>query len=331
MGDPAGIAPEITLSAWQQRREQNLPPFFVLTDPSLFQQVHGTNTDLPVTLIDDPEQAMTLFDNALPVLPLSETVKSTPGQPDPANADAVISSITRAVDLVRKGQAAAVVTNPINKHVLYQAGFTFPGHTEFLASLAANGQEPPTPVMMLASGDFRTVPLTIHIPLQEVPQVLTHDLIIKTLRIVATDLEACFGISSPRIAVCGLNPHAGESGSIGHQEQQVIGPALEQLKQDGLNVSGPHPADTMFHEEARSHYDVAIGMYHDQALIPIKMMGIDKGVNITLGLPFIRTSPDHGTAYDIAGKGLASPTSLMEALKMAANMAEFSAQQSAQS
>ena len=266
-------------------------------------------------------EASTVFDRALPVLPLPHAVKAQPGRPDPAHAPAVIASIETAVDLARRGEAAAVVTNPIAKHVLYQAGFRHPGHTEFLASLAAeHGAEPPHPVMMLWSEALAVVPVTVHIPLRAVPAVLTTDLILRTARIVARELRTRFGVAQPRLALAGLNPHAGESGTLGDEDEAVIAPAVEVLRREGIAAEGPIPADTMFHARARSRYDAALAMYHDQALIPIKTIAFDEAVNVTLGLPFVRTSPDHGTAFDIAGRGIARPDSLMAALRLAARL-----------
>jgi 4-hydroxythreonine-4-phosphate dehydrogenase len=243
------------------------------------------------------------------------------GRPDPAFASATIESIERAVGYVRSGEASAIVTNPIAKHVLYEAGFRFPGHTEFLGALAAQWGERAQPVMMLWSRELSVVPVTIHIPLADAPGALTRELIASTARIVAADLHDRFGIARPRLAIAGLNPHAGEGGAMGREEIETIGPAIAELRAEGLDVSGPHPADTMFHAAARARYDVALTMYHDQGLIPIKTLAFDTGVNVTLGLPFIRTSPDHGTAFDIAGKGLANPTSLIEAARLAARLA----------
>jgi 4-hydroxythreonine-4-phosphate dehydrogenase len=245
-----------------------------------------------------------------------------PGRPDPASAPATIESIERAVALTRAGRAAAVVTNPIAKHVLHAAGFSHPGHTEFLAALA-RGEDgrAPRPVMMLWSEALAVVPVTIHMPLREVPSALTTDLIVQTGRIVARDLRERFGIAAPRLALAGLNPHAGESGSLGSEDRDVVEPAIARLRAEGIDASGPYPADTMFHDRARRGYDVALAMYHDQALIPIKTIAFDDGVNVTLGLPFVRTSPDHGTAFDIAGKGIARPDSLIAALRLASRLA----------
>ncbi len=323
MGDPAGIGTDITILSWKQRKQHGLAPFFVLSRKSLFAEMAVLDGfEIPLATIRCPFEAIEVFAKALPILELPQSVATKPGSADPSSGEMTIFSITQAVELVKKGQAASIVTNPINKHVLYEAGFEFPGHTEYLAKLSEQwGHGPVRPVMMLASKQLRTVPLTIHIPLSKVAEHLTGALIMETARIISKDLTRYFGLPSPRIAVAGLNPHAGENGAMGAAEIDIIAPALDVLKAEGMNVTGPHPADTLFHASARETYDVVIGMYHDQALIPIKTLSFDEGVNTTLGLPFIRTSPDHGTAYDIAGKGVARPTSLIEALKLASQMA----------
>lgn len=320
-GDPAGIGPELAIKAWLQRREADLPPFAIVADPSHLEAV-AQGLGWPVSLERvEVEDTATTFERALPVVPLPQSVRASAGRPDPASAPATIASIETAVTLARTGRAAAVVTNPIAKHVLYEAGFPHPGHTEFLASLAAQpGVEPPYPVMMLWSDLLAVVPVTVHIPLHAVPAALTTELIVRTGRIVAHDLRMRFGVAKPRLALAGLNPHAGESGSIGHEDEAVIAPAVEILRQQGIAAEGPLPADTMFHARARERYDVALAMYHDQALVPIKTIAFDDAVNVTLGLPFVRTSPDHGTAFDIAGRGIANPGSLFAALRLAARL-----------
>lgn len=301
-----------------------MAPFAVFADPALLAERAGMlGLDVPIAEMDEVGEARSHFALKLPVVPLPLPAEARPRIPDPDNSPAIIASIDKAVEAVRRGQAAAVVTNPISKTILYEAGFKHPGHTEYLAALA-DLSEPEvrhTPVMMLACAELRVVPLTVHIPLAEIAPAITVQLIDRTVRIVARELQSSFGILTPRIAVAGLNPHAGEGGSIGREELEIISPALEGLQADGLLVSGPHSADTLFHETARQRYDVAIAMYHDQALIPIKTLAFDRGVNVTLGLPFVRTSPDHGTAFDIAGQGIASAVSLIEALKLAAEMA----------
>ena len=320
MGDPAGIGPELALRAWLGRRDI-AAPFFVIADPNALRDLsQRLGLDVPVIAVT-PQQASASFPSGLPVVALTTPAAAEPGCPDKASAGAIIESIERAVAAVRRGEASAVVTNPIAKHVLYDAGFRFPGHTEFLGELARPWGRCVQPVMMLWSRELAVVPVTIHIPLVEVAPRLTIDLIVSTARIVARDVERGFKIARPRLAVSGLNPHAGEGGAMGGEEIAIIAPAIAQLRAEGLAVTGPHPADTLFHAAARQRYDVAIAMYHDQGLIPIKTLAFDTGVNVTLGLPFIRTSPDHGVAFDIAGKGLANPTSLIEAARLAARLA----------
>ena len=309
-GDPAGIGAEIALKA-RAALGTDLP-FFWVGDPS---HLPG---DAVFSVIDDPAQAASVPAAALPVLAHRFAKPAAPGQPDPANAQGIIDVIARAVDLVQQGQASAICTLPINKKVLKDgAGFAFPGHTEYLAHLGGVERV----VMMLACPEMRVVPTTIHIALADVPHVLTPDLLEGTIRITQAGLQRDFGIARPRIAVAGLNPHAGEGGAMGWEETQWIGPLIARMAAEGFDLRGPMPPDTMFHKAARARYDVAVCMYHDQALIPIKTVDFDGGVNVTLGLPFIRTSPDHGTAYDIAGRGLANPSSLVAALKMAQQMA----------
>jgi 4-hydroxythreonine-4-phosphate dehydrogenase len=319
-GDPAGIGPEITLQAWLKRSE-GLPAFAVLADPAHLDSI-AKMLGWPVPIREvAPSEAVGTFAEALPVIPLSAAVGAKPGAPDASWAPSVIESIERAVALVTSGEAAAVVTNPIAKHVLYAAGFQHPGHTEFLAALAAEpGETPPHPVMMLWSEVLAVVPVTVHIPLTAVPQALTTELIVRTARIVVRDLKHRFGIVGPRLALAGLNPHAGENGALGSEDKAVVAPAVEILQREGIRAEGPLPADTLFHARARSRYDATLAMYHDQALIPIKTIAFDEAVNVTLGLPFVRTSPDHGTAFDIAGRGIARPDSLMAALRLAARL-----------
>ena len=320
MGDPAGIGPEIALEAWRAR-VAGAPPFFVLASPELlFATAKLASLDTPI-IETEPGHAAAVFDKGLPVVPLEHRVEADPGRPDTRNAAATIESIARAVQAVRDGAARALVTNPIAKAVLYDAGFRFPGHTEYLGELAKAWGEAAFPVMMIWSETLAVVPITIHIPLSEAPKALSAELIAKTARVVYRDLRARFGLARPRLAVAGLNPHAGEGGAMGSEETTIIAPAIETLRAEGIDVTGPLPADTMFHAAARARYDVALTMYHDQGLIPAKTLAFDDGVNVTLGLPFVRTSPDHGTAFDIAGKGLANPTSLIEALRLAARLA----------
>jgi 4-hydroxythreonine-4-phosphate dehydrogenase len=320
-GEPSGIGPEITFKAWLERRDRGVPPFFVVGDP-VFLEARARALGWPVPVrAASPEEASDIFAGALPVVPLEASVSAMPGRPDPATGAATIESIATAVARTRQGRAGAVVTNPIAKHVLYAAGFRHPGHTEYLAALATEAGEPPHPVMMLWCEALAVVPVTVHMPLKDVPPALTADLIMRTARIAARDLKDRFGLSRPRLAVAGLNPHAGESGTLGTEERDVIAPAIAQLRAEGLAVTGPWPADTLFHAAARGAYDAALAMYHDQALVPIKTIAFDEAVNVTLGLPFVRTSPDHGTAFDIAGQGIARPTSLIAALQLAARLA----------
>ena len=320
-GDPAGIGPDIVLAAYLRRVELGLPPFLYLGDPAvLSQRARLLGLDVPLAEAD-AGTALDIFRRALPVLPVPAGIEVEVGRPHVGSARATIAAIETAVALALSGKAAGVVTNPIAKAVLYDAGFGFPGHTEFLADLAekATGR-PVLPVMMIAGPLLRTIPVTIHIPLKDVPGALTADLVAETCRIAAHDLRQRFGIAAPRLAVAGLNPHAGEDGAIGHEDRDIIHPAIVRLRAEGIDAFGPLPADTMFHAEARARYDVAVCMYHDQALIPAKALGFDDGVNVTLGLPFVRTSPDHGTAFGIAGKGIARETSLVAALKLAAEL-----------
>jgi len=321
LGDPAGIGPELVLKAWLARA--TLPaPFFVLADPTALRALaRRLGLDAPIAAVS-PGDAAAIFARTLPVVPLAAPADARPGAPDPSFAAATVESIERAVECVRQGEASAIVTNPIAKATLYAAGFKFPGHTEFLGALAQKWGGPSQPVMMIWSPLLAVVPATIHIPLAEVPKRLTRALLVSTARIVTADLERRFAIARPRLALAGLNPHAGEGGAMGREEIEIIAPAVAELRAEGLDVVGPLPADTMFHPAARARYDAAITMYHDQGLIPAKTLAFDTGVNVTLGLPFVRTSPDHGTAFDIAGKGLANPSSLIEALRLAARLSK---------
>ncbi|MBL6959394.1 MAG: 4-hydroxythreonine-4-phosphate dehydrogenase PdxA [Rhodospirillales bacterium] len=319
MGDPAGIGGEITLKAWRKR--SSLPrPFFVIDDPERLTELsERLGWKVPLSPICAPRDTAEAFTDSLPVIPLTLSEPSVAGSLNPAHAAAVRDSIEQAVAFVQQGQAAAVITNPIHKQALYQSGFDFPGHTEFLAHLA--GIETP-PVMMLASDVLRVVPVTIHVGLTEAVRQLTAEKIIEAAAITHQALHRDFGIEAPRLAVAGLNPHAGEGGAMGSEEATIIAPAIAALRDQGITVTGPVPPDTLFTEAARRTYDAAICMYHDQALIPIKTLDFEGAVNVTLGLPFIRTSPDHGTGLDIAGRGTASETSLLAALRLAAAMAD---------
>ncbi len=323
-GDPAGIGPELTAAIWLARGHLDLQPFALVASASATRQrCAALGLNVPVVVISQPSEAGHVFGHGLPVIDHGLDAMTQAGTPLSATAAGTIRSIEMAVSFVQRREATAIVTNPIAKSVLYAVGFKHPGHTEFLAGLAAlPGQRAPHPVMMIWSDALAVVPVTIHIPLREVPQRLTTALIVETGIIVDRDLKTRFGMTHPRIAVAGLNPHAGEGGALGHEDDVIVRPAVAALRQMGLSVSGPHPADTMFHARARSTYDVALTMYHDQGLIPVKTLAFDVGVNVTLGLPFIRTSPDHGTAFDIAGKGLARPDSLVAALNLAHRLAQ---------
>ncbi|QND52530.1 4-hydroxythreonine-4-phosphate dehydrogenase PdxA [Phyllobacterium sp. 628] len=327
-GDPSGIGPDVALSAWLLRQSTRLPAFFLLADPDLI-AARAKQLELNCPLeITTPEDAYRAFDRALPIVPLTNRQTNAPGVPLAANAAGTIEAIETAVALTLSGRASAVVTCPIAKKPLYDAGFRFPGHTEFLAHLAEEhlGQAV-TPVMMLAGPLLRAVPVTIHIALARVPEVLDMAKILSISRITAEALKNQFGIANPRLAIAGLNPHAGEDGSMGLEDEEVVRPAVDILRSEGIDARGPLPADTMFHPAARATYDAAICMYHDQALIPAKTLGFDDSVNVTLGLPFVRTSPDHGTAFDIAGSGKAKPDSLIAALRLADELASHRARQ----
>jgi 4-hydroxythreonine-4-phosphate dehydrogenase len=321
MGEPAGIGPDLTLAVWRQRRELGVPPFYCLADPDLLSNRAALlGLACPIETVAANE-ASACFDRALPVVRLDARVQAAPGNLDAGNAQAVIEAIARAVGDVRAGVAAAIVTNPINKKSLYDAGFRHPGHTEFLGTLSAAWTgRPGTPVMMLAGPELKAVPVTIHIPVKDIAAALTERAIVETGRVVAADLRRRFAIARPRLAVAGLNPHAGESGAMGDEDERIVRPAVQALRAEGIDARGPLSADSMFHRDARATYDVALCMYHDQALIPAKTLAFAETVNVTLGLAFIRTSPDHGTALDIAGTGRADPSSLAAALKLAATL-----------
>jgi 4-hydroxythreonine-4-phosphate dehydrogenase len=319
MGDPAGIGGELTLRAWLALRDSGRS-FVALDDPErLAALAAALGLAVPVVIVASVGEAVDVFPRALPVLPVRLASPPLPGKPDPANARAVVESIERAAGLALRGAAGGVVTNPINKAALYDAGFAYPGHTEFLAALnGASGRQ----IMMLASPSLRVVPVTVHASLRNSLAMLTGDVIVLAARTTAAALRRDFGIAAPRLAIAGLNPHAGEQGALGDEETTIIGPAMDALRREGIDVTGPWPPDTMFTAKARGRYDVAICMYHDQALIPLKTLDMDQGVNVTLGLPIVRTSPDHGTAYDIAGRGVAEPTSLIAAINLAFALAE---------
>jgi len=330
MGDPAGIGPDITLVAWLRRNADRLPAFFVVGDPTVFVDRAGlidNGGSIFIQEIQNPEQAAEFFPTALPVLPLTQPLGPViAGSPNTAHAAGIVASIEKAVAFTIAGHAAAVVTNPIAKFVLLESGFAHAGHTEFLAELAVrHGSPAVTPVMMMASKRIKAVPVTVHIALKDVPSAITKDRIMTVAAITSHALSHSFGIPQPRLAVCGLNPHAGENGALGREEIEVIAPAIEALNAQGIRATGPHSADTLFHDAAREQYDAVLAMYHDQALIPFKTLSFADGVNVTLGLPFIRTSPDHGTAFSLAGTGYADPSSFIEALRLAARMVRSAA------
>ena len=331
MGEPAGIGVEIALKAWARRAAYDLPPFYLIADPEqvdataeMLARIDGRprNTDLPYIEIAAPDEAPAHFESGLPVFPQPLAEKAEPGRLNRANAAAVLHAIETAVRHVQSGQASAVVTNPIQKSILHQAGFPHPGHTEYLAALCGGND---LPVMMLSCPGLKTVPVTIHLPLEEAVASLTTEMIVERATITAAALDRDLGYSPPRLAIAGLNPHAGEAGDLGDAEARIIQPAIDQLRAQGIAVTGPMASDSMFHEAARQNYDVAICMYHDQALIPVKTLGFESGINFTLGLPIIRTSPDHGTALDIAGQGRANALSLMSAVAYAGIIARYRA------
>jgi 4-hydroxythreonine-4-phosphate dehydrogenase len=321
-GEPAGVAPEITAKAWEALRGDRSQAFFLLGDAGYWQ---ARNPGLPLAPIAGPAEAPALFPSALPVLHRPLASAPQPGVIAAGTAPQVIAAIDEAVDMAFAGTVSGIVTNPIQKDALYGAGFRHQGHTDYLAHLSARHGKPVQEVMMLVAEDLRAIPVTVHIPLKDVPRALTQEAIISQAHVTARDLKRYFGIARPRLAFTGLNPHAGENGSMGREEIEIIRPALDVLRRDGLDVSGPLSADTAFHAEARAGYDAILCMYHDQALIPVKTLDFHGGINVSLGLPFIRTSPDHGTALGIAGKGIANPKSLIAAIRLAARMAKAAA------
>ncbi|MDJ0947844.1 MAG: 4-hydroxythreonine-4-phosphate dehydrogenase PdxA [Alphaproteobacteria bacterium] len=318
MGEPAGVGGELALKVWRAHERMDIPIFFAIDDPMRLEVLaHRLDADVPIRAIDRPEEASAVFQDALPVLVQPLATGVTPGEPDVANAEAVMQSIERAVELTVNHRAGAVVTNPVHKATLYEAGFRHPGQTEFLGKLAGRGAQP---VMMLACPGLRVVPISTHLSLRKAINAVKTERIVSAGAILHRALITDFGIPRPRIAVAALNPHAGESGTLGKQEVEVIAPAVAELAAAGIRADGPHPADTLFHPSARKQFDAILCMYHDQALIPLKTVDFQNGVNITLGLPFVRTSPDHGTGFEIAGTGRASATSLVAALTMAATI-----------
>lgn len=317
MGEPAGIGPDIALELYARRAELGLPAFCLFGNAE-FLRARAARLGLAIDIAEvGAEGATDTFATALPVANIEGMVSDQPGKTSPLAASAVIGSISAAVEAALTGACRGLITAPIHKGALYHAGFKHPGHTEFLAELCAQGGQPKLPVMMLAHGGLRAVPLTIHVPIKDVPGLLTKALIVETVRIVAHDLRQRFGIAEPQIAVAGLNPHAGEGGAIGREELEIIGPAVAQLQFENISVDGPLPADTLFYPAHWARYDAVVAMYHDQALIPIKTVAFEDAVNVTLGLPIVRTSPDHGTAFDLAGTGRASSKSFLAAIHLA--------------
>lgn len=318
MGEPSGIAGEIVVKAWRMDNGGRVPPFVYLGDPAwLREEARRLHADTRIIEVASAPEGLQRFSEGIPVLPIGLKERPKHGEPTASNAAAVIESIRLACELTTKGSFSAVVTNPIQKSVLYGAGFRFPGHTEYLAELTGVSRV----VMMLSIEGLRVVPVTIHLPLALAIEALNADAIVETCSLLARSLRQDLGLASPRIAVAALNPHAGEGGALGREEIDVIRPAVDRLQARGLDVKGPLPADTLFHSQARARFDAVVCMYHDQALIPLKTIDFHRGVNSTLGLPIVRTSPDHGTALDIAGKGVADPSSLVAALSLAADMA----------
>jgi 4-hydroxythreonine-4-phosphate dehydrogenase len=315
LGDPTGVGPEVVAKAWDSRAELAVPPFVAVGDPRSLSEVW----DGPVAIITNPGDARDAFAHGLPLLAVPAAAASTPGQPTTAGAHCSLDSLELAVGLARSGSCGGVVTGPVAKHQLYSIGFSHPGQTEFVAERC--GVSPSNVAMMLAGPTLRTVPVTTHLPLRDVAGVLTAALIEARGRVTLRGLQRSFGIAEPRLAVAGFNPHAGENGALGREEIEVIEPAIAALRAEGWDVTGPHPADTMFHLSARARYDAALCMYHDQALIPLKALHFEEGVNLTLGLPIIRTAPDHGTAFDIAGQDRADPRAMAAAIRMAASCA----------
>jgi 4-hydroxythreonine-4-phosphate dehydrogenase len=315
LGDPAGIGPEVIAKSWERRRDDNVPPFLAVGSVSAIRAVW----DGPIEVVDDPQDAVGIFDEALPVLRVKTETQVVPGRPDFEGARNSLDSLEFAVGLTRSGAASGLVTGPVSKAQLYAIGFVHPGQTEFVAERC--GVATDLVAMMLAGPTLRVVPVTTHVPLRMVPELLTVERIVLKGRVAIKGLQRQYGIENPRIAVAGLNPHAGENGTLGREEVDVVVPAIERLREEGYDVSGPHPPDIMFHERRRRNYDAALCMYHDQALIPLKTLHFDEGINCTLGLPIVRTSPDHGTAFDIAGKGIAHADAMIAAIVTAGECA----------
>ena len=315
LGDPAGIGPEIVAKSWERREAECLSPFFAVGERAAIEKVWPG----PVSMIADPSEAEACFANALPLIQLDSGGSVTPGAPDLNGARNSLDALELAVGLTRSGAASALVTGPVSKAQLYAVGFVHAGQTEFVAERC--GVSSDLVAMMLLGPTLKAVPVTVHLPLRDVPEALTLEGIVAKGRATARGLQRQWGIANPRIAVAGLNPHAGEDGAMGREDIDVIMPALERLREEGIDVTGPHPADTLFHSAMRSRYDAALCMYHDQALIPVKTLHFDEGVNMTLGLPIVRTAPDHGTAFEIAGRNMAHPGAMIAAIKTAADCA----------
>jgi len=316
MGDPAGIGPEIVAKSWAVRALRSLPHFALVGDPAAVRRVWSG----PVEAINDLDQAAAVFDRALPVLTIGDAGPVTPGTPEVGGARAALQALERSIALVRSGAARALVTGPVSKAQLYGIGFNHPGQTEFVAERCGIAAE--DAVMMLAGPSLRVVPMTVHVPLAQVPSLLSVELIVAKGRATALGLTRDFGIAAPRLAFAGLNPHAGEGGAIGREEIDILAPAIAQMRAEGIDATGPFPADTLFHARARAGYDAVLCCYHDQALVPIKTLHFDEGVNMTLGLPIVRTSPDHGTAFGIAGRDEAHPGAMIAAIALAGQAAD---------
>jgi len=317
MGDPAGIGPEVIAKAWEVRDDAALPPFVAVGDPRAVARIWSG----PVAEVRDLAAAVGAFGTALPVLPVEDAGDIVPGAPDPEGARCALNALELAVGLARSGAARALVTGPVSKAQLYAVGFIHPGQTEFIAERCGVARD--NAVMMLAGPGLRVVPLTVHVALADVPRLLTRELIVGKGRVTARGLQRLFGIERPRLAVAGLNPHAGEDGALGREEIDTIAPAIAELVAEGIDAHGPFAADTLFHARAREGYDAVLCPYHDQALVPLKTLHFDDGVNVTLGLPIVRTSPDHGTAFGIAGRDRADPASTIAAIRMADTMASL--------
>jgi 4-hydroxythreonine-4-phosphate dehydrogenase len=311
LGDPAGIGPEVIAKSWERRRDEEIPPFLAVGSVSAVRAVW----DGPIVVVEDPHDAVGAFEEGLPILRVKTDTEVVPGRPDLEGARNSLDALEFAVGLTRSGAASALVTGPVSKVQLYAIGFVHPGQTEFIAERCGVGAD--LVAMMLSGPTLKVIPVTTHIPLRTVPDQLSIERIVMKGRVAIKGLQRQYGIARPRVAVAGLNPHAGEHGTLGREEVDIVVPAIERLRDEGYEVSGPHPPDIMFHARRRRNYDLALCMYHDQALIPLKTLHFDEGINATLGLPIVRTSPDHGTAFDIAGKNLADPGAMIAAIRTA--------------